>query len=160
MQNEISIIDFAHVGSLFLRSNNRILASKSVAQQKKLTKLVKCNISLEDPSKVIFNFSMYELSGCEKMFLTKGLNFSLPPKYLDYADYLVNFELFYSIIRNLGILSKKDLDFVKTRTKEAPLSSYRNYHNNVPQYLSKEEFLALQNLCKNKNIVIQKSDRG
>ena len=90
----------------------------------------------------------------------KGLNFSLPPKYLDYADYLVNFELFYRNIRNLGTLSNKDLDFVKIRAKEAALSSYRNYNNNVPQHLSKEEFLALQNLRKNKNTVIQKSDKG
>ena len=69
----------------------------------------------------------------------KGLNFSLPPKYLDYADYLVNFELFYRNIRNLGILSNEDLDFVKARTKQVALFSYRNYNNNVPQNLSKEE---------------------
>ena len=67
---------------------------------------------------------------------------------------------FYRNIRNLGILSNEDLDFVKTRTKEAALSSYRNYNNNVPQRLSKEDFLALQNLRKNKNIVIQRSDKG
>ena len=79
---------------------------------------------------------------------------------MDYADYLVNFELFYRNIRNLGILSNEDLDFVKTRTKEAGLSSYRNYNKNVPQHLSKEEFLALQNLRKNKNIVVQKFDKG
>ena len=57
-------------------------------------------------------------------------------------------------------MSNEDLDFVKTRTKEAALSSYRNYKNNVPKHLSKEELLALQNLCKNKNIVIQKSGKG
>ena len=66
-------------------------------------------------------------------------------KYLDYADYLVNFELFYRNIHILGIFSNEDLDFVKTRRKEATLSSYRNYNNNVRQHLSKEEFLALQN---------------
>ena len=78
---------------------------------------------------------------------------------MDYADYLVNFELFYRNIRNLGISSNEDLDFVKTRTKKAALSSYRNYNNNVPQHLSEEEFLALQNLRKKKkNIVIQKSE--
>ena len=55
---------------------------------------------------------------------------------------------------------KEDLDFVKTRTKEAALSSYRNCNNIVPQHLYKEKFLALQNLRKNKNIVIQKSDKG
>ena len=79
---------------------------------------------------------------------------------LDYADYLANFKLFYRSIRNLGILPNEDLDFVKTRIKEAALSTYRNYNNNVPQHLSKEEFLALQNLRKNKNIVTQKSDKG
>ena len=36
-------------------------------------------------SKDIFNFSKCELSDCEKRLLTRGLNFSLPPKYLDYA---------------------------------------------------------------------------
>ena len=68
--------------------------------------------------------------------------------------------LLFPYFCNLGILSDEDLDFVKTRTKEAVLSSYQNYNNNVPQHLSKEEFLALQNLRKNKNIVIQKSDKG
>ena len=32
LQHEISFIDFAHVSSLFLRSNNRILASTSATQ--------------------------------------------------------------------------------------------------------------------------------
>ena len=68
--------------------------------------------------------------------------------------------MFHRDIRNLGILSDEDLDFVKTRTKEEALSSYRNYNNNVLQHLTKEEFLALQNPCNNKNIVIQKSDKG
>ena len=109
---------------------------------------------MHDPSKVIFNFSKCELSDCEKGLLAKGLDFSLPPKYLDHADYLVNFELLYRNIHNLGIL------FKKTRPKEAALSPYRNYNNNVPQHLSKEDFLALQNLHKNKILVIQKSDKG
>ena len=79
---------------------------------------------------------------------------------MDYADYSVNFGLLYGNNRNLDILSNGDLDFIKTRTKEAAFSSYRNYNNNVPQHLPKEEFLALQNLRKNKKIVIQKSNKG
>ena len=114
---------------------------------------------MHDPNKVIFNFSEYKLSDCKKRLLAKGLNFSLPPKYLDYAGYLVNFELFYRNICNLGILPNEDLDIVKTRTKLAALSSYRNDSNNVPQHLSKEQFLALQNLRKNKN-VIEEFDKG
>ena len=78
---------------------------------------------------------------------------------MDYADYVLNFDLFYKNIRNFlyfRIFSNEDVGFVKTRTKEAILSSYRSYNNNVPQHLSKKEFLALQNLRKSKNIVIQK----
>ena len=55
------------------------------------------------------------------MFLVKASNSSLPPKYLDFVDYLVNFELFYRHVSNLSILSNKDLDSVKTRTKEVAL---------------------------------------
>ena len=81
LQHEVSFTDFAHVSSLFLRSNNRVLALKSATQHKKLSKLVKSNIFMHDPSKFIFNFSKYELSDCEKRLLAKGLNFSLRPKY-------------------------------------------------------------------------------
>ena len=63
--------------------------------------------------------------------LGKGLNFSLPCKCLDYADYLVDFQLFCRNIHNLGILSNEYLDFVKTRTNETALSSYQNYNNNI-----------------------------
>ena len=55
----------------------------------------------------------------EKSLLIRGLQFSLPPKKLNYADYLTNFELFYRSIRNLDVLSNGDLDFVKTKIKDA-----------------------------------------
>ena len=163
MQHEISFIDFAHVSSLFLKCNNKILASKTaipvdtrrrttsydvVSTLKRLrvstgTQQKKFNISVQDPSKVIFNFSKYDLRDCEKRLFAKDLNFSLPPKHLDIADCLVDFEFFYRNIRNLCILSNEGLDFVKTRTKEAALSSYRNYNNITQQHLSKEALLAL-----------------
>ena len=40
------------------------------------------------------------------------------------------------------------MDFVKAKTKDMALSSYRNYNNNVPQNLSDDEFIALQNSQK------------
>ena len=54
-----------------------------------------------------------------------------------YADYLVQFELFFRDIWNLDFLSDEDVDFVKRKTKEAALSFYRSYNSNVPQNLSK-----------------------
>lgn len=56
-------------------------------------------------------------------------------------------------------MPNKDLDFVKTITKETVFFSYWN-HNDILQHLSKVEFLALQNLGRNNNISIQKSGRG
>ena len=113
-----------------------------------------------DPEKIIFNFSKYELSNAEKKLLAKGLNFCLAPKQLNYADCLVHFELFYRNIRNLEILSNEDLDFVKTKTKERALSSYRQCNKSPQQNLSKGELEALASLSKNKDFVIQKSDKG
>ena len=63
-------------------------------------------------------------------------------------------------IRNLDIFSSEDLDFVKTKTKEIALSSYGTYHNDVPQYLSNDEFIALQGISINKDLIIQKSGKG
>ena len=84
----------------------------------------------------------------------------LAPKQLNYADYLVHFELFYRNIRDLEVLFSEDLDFVKTKTKETTLSSFRQYNKSPQQNLSKEELATLASLSKNKNIVIQKSDKG
>ena len=154
------MIDFAHVSTLFFGINDKILKSKSSVQQKKFYKLLQESKTEKDPEKVIFNFSKYVLSDIEKKLLAKGLNFCLPPKQLKYADYLVHFELFYRDIRNLEILSNEDLDFVKTKTKETALSSFRQYNKNPQQNLSKEELAALTNLSKNKDIIIQKSDKG
>ena len=61
---------------------------------------------------------------------------------------------------NLEILYIEDLDFVKTKTKETALSLFRQYKKNPQQNLSKQELTALTNLSKNKDIVIQKSDKG
>ena len=70
-----------------------------------------------NPEKVIFNFSKYELFDVEKKLLAKGLDFCPAPKQLNYVDYLVHFDLFYRNICNLEVLSNEDLDFVKTKPK-------------------------------------------
>ena len=49
---------------------------------------------------------------------------------------------------------------MKTKTKETALSSFRQYNKSPQQNLPKEELAALASLSKNKDIVIQKSDKG
>ena len=107
----------------FFGINDKILKSKSSVQQKKFYKLLQKSKTENNPEKVILNFSKHVFSDIEKKLLKKGLNFYLPPQQLKYADYLVHFEFFYRNIRNLEILSKEDLDFVKTKTKEVAQSN-------------------------------------
>ena len=48
---------------------------------------------------------------------------------------------------------------MKTKTKETALCSFRQYNKSPQQNLSKEELAALASLSKNKDIIIQKSDK-
>ena len=48
----------------------------------------------------------------------------------------------------------------KKKTKETALSSFKQYNENSQQSLSKEELIVLTNLSRNKDIVIQRSDKG
>ena len=144
LKNELNLIDFAQVSTLFFGINDIILKSKSSVQQRKFYKLLQESKTENNPEKVIFHFSKYVLSDIEKRLLAKGVNFCLlPSKQLKYAAYLVHFELFYKDIRNLEILSNEDLDFVKTKSKETALLSFRQYNKNPQQNLSKEELTAL-----------------
>ena len=133
LQTEIRFFEFALVHSLFLGHNDKVLKQKSTIQQKKFNNLLKDKKPQHDPKKIIFNY--YVLSEAVKSLLQKGLNFSIPPKKLNHADYLVNFELFYRNICNLQVLYAEDLDFIKTKTKDMALSSFRICNNNVPQHL-------------------------
>ena len=83
----------------------------------------------------------------------KDSKFSIPPKNFNYADYLVNFELFNRSIYNLN----KNLDFVKAMIKDAALISFCNYNANLSCNVSDEKFEAVQNLSKKNSLVIQKS---
>ena len=115
---------------------------------------------MHDPDKVIFNYSSHVFTESEKSLLCKGLNFAIPPKTLEYADYLLLFELLYRDIHNLDITNEKK-EVLKTRIKDYAFSSFNSYYENgAPLNLTPEEFAALKSLSKNKNLNIQKSDKG
>ena len=52
---------------------------------------------------MIINFLSYKLNDLEKQLLAKGLNFALPPKILNRADYLLPFEIVYRDIKSMGV---------------------------------------------------------
>ena len=146
---------------MFLIINDQSLEKHDKIQQKKFLELLKEYSPRNYPEKVIFNFSKTYLNGSEKVLLSKGLNFFLPLKQFKYADYLLNFELFFRDICKLGILSNENLEFLKIKIEDVALSSLRYFNLNVPQHLSDSEFQALKNLSRlKKEVIIQKSDKG
>ena len=60
-----------------------------------------------DSDKVVFIHSSLDVTEIGKNLLCKGLNFAIPPKTLEYANYLLPFELRYRDIHNLGITNEK-----------------------------------------------------
>ena len=70
------------------------------------------SVTLHDADKVIFSFSSHVLTNHEKSLLSEGLNFALLPNDINYADYLLPFELLYRDI-NSSRISNFDLDCIK-----------------------------------------------
>ena len=163
LQQNLNLIDYTHIVSCISQSNDKYIKGHQTVQDEKLCKLINNSRTFHnDPSKVIHNFSSYELSSDEKAILVKGLNYSVNPGKLNYADYCAGFERLFVDIKNNASLSEYNLDVVKTQLKEAALSSFNEHNKSPNRYsnLSKEEFECLKTLSNNKNIIIQKSDKG
>ena len=121
------------------------------------SEIPKCSTTLTLNSK--FNYSSYTLSKSEKSLLCKGLNFAIPPDKLEYSDYLLPFELLYRDIKDLDLPNEKT-NFLKAKIKDCALSSFKLYNEKgAVSSLIEDEVFALKTLSKNKDLIIQKSDK-
>ena len=79
----------------FLNENDRKLENQRDIHSKKLFILTLKNFKLisHDTDKVIFNYSSHVLIESDKFLICKGLNLAILPKTLEFADYLLPFEL-------------------------------------------------------------------
>ena len=106
LREALGIIDYTHLCCSFLNKNDKKL--KQVIHSQNL-----CHLGFEnfqtshDPDKVIFNYSSHVLTKSEKSLLWKALDFTIPPKTLEHADYLLPFELLYRDVHNLDITNEK-----------------------------------------------------
>ena len=112
-----------------------------------------------DPEKMSFNFSSHDLSDDEKSLLCKGLNFSIPPKRLDYPDHMLPFEFLFSDIDEKEMPNEVK-EFLKIRLKDSALTSFQSYNYNSEINLTRNERLALNNLSNNKNISFKNLTRA
>ena len=160
LRGTLGIIDYTHV-CLFLNKNDRKLKNQQDIHSKKLFNLgIESSKTSHNPQKVIFNYSSHVLTESEKSLLCKGLNFAIPPDKLEYADFLLPFELLYRDIQNLDVTDQKK-QLLKVRIKDSALSSFISYNkNSAPSNLTKEEFASLKSLPRNDSLIIQKSDKG
>ena len=67
----------------------------------------------------------------------------------------------WHIILNLILYTRKALEYIKNRLKGIALPSYYGYDSQaLPLNISKAEVSTLHKLCRNKNIVITRPDKG
>ena len=166
LQVQLSSIDFTHICTLFLISNDKSLKKKREVQNKKLQRLIPTFMKdvtdfKHEPDKVIFNFSPYLLTESDKSLLLKGLNFAIPPKNLEYSKFLLPFELLFREIKSNKIAADS-IPFIKAKLQDTALSSYMNLKkdSSPPSNLSKEEFQSLLFLKNKNDLIFQKADKG
>ena len=154
------MFDFVHLSCLFLVGNDSKLVKIKQVLYKKLHALGKdSSKGAHDPNKVIFNFSSHKLSDIEKKVLVRGLNFALPPVKLNYGDYLTQLEFLFRDVAKPPV-SDNILEGLKVEIKREAFSLYDNYSFWDERNISKEEHVALKGLSANKDLIIQKSDKG
>ena len=117
------------------------------------------SVTSHDPGKLIFNFSGHVLNTTEKSLLSKGLNFAIPPKNINYTDFMLPFELLYTDVDSLEV-SNLDKEFIKSRLRDSAFSSCKDTGKTLEKILPKGKFDALKILLKKKDIILQKADKG
>ena len=110
---------------------------------------------------LIYNFSNYHLTDSDKSLLIRGLSFAIPPKKIEYSNFLLPFELLFRDIKS-NSESPIDLASEKARLHDTAFASHSAFSkdNSVPFNLSKDEFGSLCRLKNENNLVIQKPDKG
>ena len=90
------------------------------------------------------------------------MNFSLPPQKLKFENHLLPFELLYRDVINDEWNDDDALMHLKSKIKDVGLSSFRLYNkkDHCFENLTEDEYEAFLNLKSNKNIIIQKVDKG
>ena len=83
----------------------------------------------------------------------------IPPKNISYADFMELFELLYRDVNSLEVCNL-DKEFIKSRLRDSAFLSRRTTVKTLEKNLLKEEFDPLKTLLKNKDIIVQKADKG
>ena len=81
----------------------------------------------------------HALSTTEKALLTKEMNFGMPPKNINYTNFMLTLELLYRDVNSLEV-SNLDKEFIKSRLRDSAFSSYKDTSKTFEKNLPKAEF--------------------
>ena len=140
-------------------NDKKILNVKEIHSKKSKESGMVAGFKSNDPDKVIANYSFYNLSDNEKKLLAKGLNFVVPPRKLNYADYLAPYGLLFRDVKNLSV-EDNILERIKVDLKKICFASLDRYKFEDKINLTKEEMQVLRDLSSREDIIIQKQDKG
>ena len=160
----IQTLDFHHVLNISLIPKEEELEQIKFRHLSKLQNLIP-NFTWDlvatssHDTEVIFNFSSYKLSSSDKD-LSKGLRFVIPPKQIDYSNFMTEFELLYRSTLDL-FMTTEEKDPFKTKLEDIAFVIFQTFSDNCKfeNNLSAEEINSLKAPMRNKNI-IQKADKG
>jgi len=115
-----------------------------------------------DPDKVVFNYSNISLPNKLKFLLAKGLKYALPPSKINFAHYFLSFEkLLRALSKHSTNKAPESLHHVKSSIKNLAFSSYYSCgQHNFTSGITKDDLLLLNDLSKNKDIIVTRPDKG
>lgn len=160
LRETMSYIDFLGYSRLILANLKSYVARVRDIHNRKLFKLNISRPSSLDPSRVVHNYSNYELSHRELFILSLGLNFALPKFDWNKINYYFYFERLTSKLKDLNING----DFNQFRSSLSFLASnyfvkFRNLKYSSILF-TKSDSQILNNLRKNDKIVISRPNKG
>ena len=92
------------------------------------------------------------MSSGNKVLLFKGLRFTIPPKQIDYSNFITVFELLYRSTLDLS-MANEEKDRFKTKLKDIALSFFKLFSDNCKfeNNISAEEINSLKALMRKKH---------
>ena len=87
------------------------------------------------------------------------ISFTIPPKAIEYSEFLLTFEMLFREITSLDI-GDFNKECAKRRLRDSTYSLFKQVSRISDKNLSREGFKALNNLVKNKDWGIKKADKG
>ena len=159
LRDVVSWLDYVHLTITATRLQTKPLRRAADVQNSKLLRLRllqnSSSTSQLDPDKLMFNFSSCELSKDEKLVLCRGLNYSIPPRRLNYANYLCPFEKLFKDINLLPVIGISIISRTKAELLDvAPSALYTHYPERIKSNIDSSDMKLLKSLACDKEIII------